>query len=122
MERVTRALWAARFTDATSADDIVTMCRKLTNLTGNSWEVASVDAATLALRETGLSGATADWPIQVGQVVVVDATAGIVDRLRPADFTARYRRESDIQADTRAALLADAAFIAAVAAAVGALP
>lgn len=123
MERVTRAFYAARFTDSTSADDVAAMCSKLTNMTGNTWTVQSVSSTVLVLRETSPDGSSyADWPVLAGQVVVVDTTAGIVDRLRPADFLARYRRESDLLADVRAALLADSSFIAAVAAAVKALP
>lgn len=118
MEFVTRTLIASRYTGNGSAADVHAACMRLTQLTGNSWTVVSDDGSTLVLRETGGNGLYADWPILAGQVVVVDPNAGIIDRLRPAEFASRYRRIVDSASDVKTTLLQDATFMASISAAV----
>jgi hypothetical protein len=99
LEYVYRALVAAQYTGAQGAADVAAAVGQITQMTGNTWSVQSDDGSVLVLRETSpVSGAWADWPILAGQVVVIDPSIGIVDRLAPSAFLARYRR-ADAVAD-----------------------
>jgi hypothetical protein len=97
MENVYRALVAAQYTGGQSAADVAAAAAQITQLTGNQWSVLSDDGSTLVLREVNpANGAQAHWPVLAGQVVVIDPGVGIVDRLTPAAFFARYRRGNAI--------------------------
>jgi hypothetical protein len=97
---------------------VLEACAELTKLTGNTWTVVSDDGATLVLRETAADGRRADWPITAGQVVVVDPSVGIIDRVAGPVFLTRYLRQADLVTAVGTALASNAQFVAAVAAAV----
>ncbi len=120
MESVYRALVAAQYTGTQSAADVAAAAQQITQLTGNTWSVLSDDGQTLVLRETNpSSGAHADWPVQAGQVVVIDPSVGIVDRLSATDFTARYLRASAVADATLTRGVNSPAFITAMAGKLG---
>lgn len=97
MENVSRALVAAQYTGTQSTADVQAACDQITQLTGNVWSVASDNGVTLVLRETNPNnGMFADWPVQAGDVVVIDPSVGIVDRLPLALFLVRYHRENTV--------------------------
>lgn len=101
LEYVYRALVAAQYTGSQDAADVAAAAAQITQLTGNVWTVQSDDGQTLVLRETNpVSGAYADWPILAGQVVVIDPSVGIVDRLAAPAFLARYRRANSVADET----------------------
>lgn len=100
MEYVYRALVAAQYTGQQSSADVAAAAAQITQYTGNTWTVQSDDGSVLVLRETGATGAWADWPVQAGQVVVIDPSFGIVDRLSLSAFLARYRRANVVADET----------------------
>jgi hypothetical protein len=118
MESVVRTLYAAQYAGGGASAEVLTAVGELTQLTGNTWSVERVTDAGLILRETGPSGLTDLWAVANGDVVVVDPSVGIVDRLQPAAFFARYGRVTDLATTVAGALLASPEFVAAVAAAV----
>jgi hypothetical protein len=97
LEYVYRALVGAQYTGTQATADILAACAQISQLTGNQWSVQSDNGQTLVLRETNpVNGAYADWPVLAGQVVVIDPSVGIVDRLPVDKWQARYQRENDI--------------------------
>jgi hypothetical protein len=119
VENVVRTLYAAQYGGGGASAEVLGAVGELTQLTGNTWTVDRVDGdGRLILRETGVSGLTDLWAVDPGAVVVIDPSVGIVDRLQPAAFFARYGRVSDLAASIGATLAGNAQFIAAVAAAV----
>jgi hypothetical protein len=96
VEYVFRALVAAQYTGTQASADVLAAVQQISQMTGNTWSVQSDDGAVLLLRETGPSGAYADWPVLAGQVVVIDPGVGIIDRLPAAQFTARYQRFNQV--------------------------
>ncbi len=101
LEYVYRALVAAQYTGQQSAADVAAAAAQITQFTGNTWTVQSDDGNVLVLRETNpTSGAYADWPVLAGQVVVIDPSVGIVDRLGVQAFLDRYRRANTVADET----------------------
>ncbi len=97
LEYVYRALVAAQYTGSQSTADVEAAVGQITQLTGNIWTVQSDDGNVLVLRETSpISGAFADWAVLAGQVVVIDPSIGIVDRLGVSAFLSRYRRANTV--------------------------
>jgi hypothetical protein len=115
LEQVYRGLVAAQYTGGQSAADVAAAAAQITQLTGNQWAVLSDDGSILTLRETNPgNGAVADWPIMAGQVVVIDPSIGIVDRLSGAAFTARYRRANAVADEVLTRGINSPAFITAL--------
>jgi hypothetical protein len=101
LEYVIRTLVAAQYTGQASAAAVAEAAEQITQYTGNTWTVQSDDGSVLVLRETNpTNGAYADWPVLAGQVVVVDPSIGIVDRLSVNAFLARYRRATTVADET----------------------
>lgn len=119
MEYVYRSLVAAQYTGGQSAADVAAACAQITQLTGNAWTVLSDDGQTLVLRETNAQGGHADWPVQAGQVVVIDPSVGIVDRLPADKFQARYLRANYVSDATLTRGLNTPAWITALAGKLG---
>lgn len=120
LEYVYRALVAAQYTGSQDAADVAAAAAQITQLTGNQWTVQSDDGSVLVLRETNpVSGAYADWPILAGQVVVIDPSIGIVDRLGVSAFLARYRRANTVADETLVRGLNTPAWITALKAKLG---
>jgi hypothetical protein len=123
MEYVYRALVAAHYTGNGTAADVQNAVNQITQLTGNVWTVLSDDGQTLVLRETSpVNGMFADWPVHAGEVVVIDPSIGIVDRLPVAAFLLRYHRETAIADRTLVRGLNTPAWITALANKLGLIP
>lgn len=91
MEKAYRQLNATQFLgDQASANDVLAMCRTITQYTGNVWTIDSWSAEVLELRETGQDGAVALWPVKAGQWCVVAPDFGIINRMSDPAYKARY--------------------------------
>ena len=115
LEFVYRSLVAAQYLGSQSTAEVQSAVNQITQLTGNSWSVVSDDGETLVLRETSAGGNLfADWTVRNGQVVVIDPNVGIVERLSPAAFTARYRRGNAVADEILTRGINSPAFITAL--------
>lgn len=97
MEKASRVVLAAQYTGANGAE-VLAMCQAITQYSGNVWSVDADDGQVLRLKETSPSLA-ADWPILKTQWVVVAPDTGIIARMTPAAYAARYRAIDTIVAD-----------------------
>jgi len=88
---VTRNILAVQYTGGNSAE-ILAAVAVVTPYSGNVWAIASEAGGTLTLTETASWGGVGVWPILAAQWVVVALDAGIIDRLDPAVYQARYRQ------------------------------
>ena len=120
LEYVYRALVGAQYTGTQSTADVLAAVQQISQLTGNEWTVQSDDGQVLILRER-VPGTSlyADWPVLAGQVVVIDPSVGIVDRLPVSKWSARYQRENDILDKALMRGINSAAFITALKAKLG---
>lgn len=120
LEYVYRALVGAQYTGTQSTADVLAAVQQISQLTGNEWTVQSDDGQVLILRER-VPGTNlyADWPVLAGQVVVIDPSVGIVDRLPVSKWAARYQRENDILDKALMRGINSAAFITALKAKLG---
>lgn len=90
MNRVSRVVNSAQYTGANAAE-ILEMCEQITYYSGNVWTVGSDDGQTLVMRETAPTGQFADWPVQLGEWVIVAPDVGIVDRITDQLYDVSYK-------------------------------
>ncbi len=105
MERASRVILSEKY-DGTNGQAILAMVAAITQYSGNVWTIASDDGAVLRLKETSPGGLVGDWPIMQGQVVVVAPDTGIIARMSPTAYAARYRAIDNIVSDAVAANVA----------------
>lgn len=122
MEYVSRALVAVQYTGSATTADVQAAAGQISQLTGNTWTVQSDDGQTLVLRESNPSGLWADWAVTAGQVVVIDPSRGIIDRISPAEFSARYLRAVNVSDTTLIRGLNSPAWLTALAGKLGITP
>lgn len=89
MDKASRVILSVLY-DGTNSAEVLTMCQNITQYSGNTWSIGG-ESGLLLLVETNPGGLRADWPILPGQVVVVAPDTGIIARMTPAAYSARYR-------------------------------
>ncbi len=99
VDAVSRVLLATQYTGGNGAA-VLAMCQNITQYSGNIWTIDSDDGATLRLRESNPeTGAQAMWPVMIGQYCVVAPDTGIIARMAPGAYSARYKTiDSIVQA------------------------
>jgi hypothetical protein len=117
MEYASRVIVATQWSGSNSAE-VLGMCQMVTQYTGAVWSIKGQDAERLVLHEQGTTGLRADWPVDIGQWVVVAPDFGIIARLSDGAYKARYRAIQGIVTDAVAASLPGIASSAPVQAAI----
>lgn len=98
MEKASRIILSCQYSGSNAAE-ILAMCQAITQYSGNVWSIDSDNGVTLRLLEINPGGLRAYWPITAGQVVVVAPDTGIVARMNPASYSARYQAIAGIVSD-----------------------
>ncbi len=91
MEQVSRRLLSQQYL-GNNAAAVLEMCQLITQYSGNLWSIDSDDGQTLRLREENplFPQLTTDWPVMKNQYVIVAPDTGIIARMSPAAYSARY--------------------------------